>query len=305
MGPIFLTGILQRSGTNYLNDLLLLHPDCVGSQLPVPEDYFLRESHHLMAYAKSLSSFWQETWGGPNMEARLLRAFGDGLLRLAGDSTEKRVVVKTPSVYNINHFPGLFPSAKLLILVRDCRAVVESAVRSFGGSYEYWLRMWAYTAKLIQQFDEQHSNSVQKNYMIVKYEDLVVDCKTQIGKIMLFLELDPGRYDYLAAEALPIRGSSTQRGENTRLHWQPVPKTEDFKPLDRYKDWTPALHHIANWIAGEEMRSLSYHPHEVGHSPYHVLLNLGREIRWRIANKLGIVLGRPPHRETSEKAETF
>jgi hypothetical protein len=235
------------------------------------------------------------------MEPDLLRAFGDGLLKLAGDAGHKRVVLKTPSVQNINHTSYLFPCAKIVILVRDCRAVVESAVRSFGGSYEHWTRMWAYAVHLIRQFQAQSDASLKKQFTIVRYEDLVVDCRNQMTKLLQFLDLDPARYDYHAAETLPVRGSSSHRGGNPKLHWQPVQKTEDFKPLDRFKNWTPAQHSIVRWIAGEEMHDFGYETNGARWSPYYTVVNLLRDVRWRILNKFGFALGRPIPRGASAK----
>ena len=45
--PIFIFGIMQRSGTNYLWDMLRLHPD-VAIRMPIVEDHLLQRSHQLM-----------------------------------------------------------------------------------------------------------------------------------------------------------------------------------------------------------------------------------------------------------------
>jgi hypothetical protein len=50
--PIFIHGVLPRSGTNFLWHLLLLHPDCAPAVLPVYEDLFLEHSDHLVAFAR-------------------------------------------------------------------------------------------------------------------------------------------------------------------------------------------------------------------------------------------------------------
>ena len=39
--PIFIHGILPRSGTIVLWDLLLLHPDCTGVRRPMNEELFI------------------------------------------------------------------------------------------------------------------------------------------------------------------------------------------------------------------------------------------------------------------------
>ena len=54
-----------------------------------------------------------------------------------------RLVTKTPTVKNLGLFFQLFPTSKLLVLVRDGRSVVESAVRTFDRPYGHAAREWA------------------------------------------------------------------------------------------------------------------------------------------------------------------
>jgi hypothetical protein len=52
--PIFVLGIHFRSGTNFLYDLLCLHPSCDAST-PLPEDYLLDHADLLVEYVDSVS----------------------------------------------------------------------------------------------------------------------------------------------------------------------------------------------------------------------------------------------------------
>ena len=52
--PIFVFGIQGRSGTNYLRNLLLLHPDCMRPER-VPEDQTVKLSGPLFEYAEAIS----------------------------------------------------------------------------------------------------------------------------------------------------------------------------------------------------------------------------------------------------------
>ena len=61
--PIFIHGILPRSGTNFLWDLLLLHPDCCRGREPVNEDLFLDQSDHLVAFSDAVRAIWDPRWG--------------------------------------------------------------------------------------------------------------------------------------------------------------------------------------------------------------------------------------------------
>ena len=54
--PIFILGIMPRSGTNFLHQLITLHPDCVASH--VWEDFLIYPAPLLDAYAHALYSEW-------------------------------------------------------------------------------------------------------------------------------------------------------------------------------------------------------------------------------------------------------
>lgn len=56
--PIFIHGILPRSGTNFLWDLLRLHPDCAPARVPVDEDWFLAHSDHLVHFVDDVGAAW-------------------------------------------------------------------------------------------------------------------------------------------------------------------------------------------------------------------------------------------------------
>ena len=54
--PIFILGISQRSGTNFLFDLLCLHPDC-GAPSIKWEDFLVDKSDLLVRYVSSVYSW--------------------------------------------------------------------------------------------------------------------------------------------------------------------------------------------------------------------------------------------------------
>lgn len=257
--PIFILGIAQRSGTNYLHDLVALHPDCATRNPPTLEDYLLRDAEHLLAYARSLAPFWSAHWQFHDQEPAILAALGRGLMSfIAAAAPGKRVITKTPCVENLEHFPKLFPDVPLLILVRDGRAVAESAFRSFQRPYEHSTRMWAYGAKLIRAFQEAHVGPGGAKHLVIRYEDLVQNVRGEMRKVLELLDLDTEVYDFDAAENLPVRGSSVHRGESKKLHWEPVQKTENFRPLQRFANWSKVQHNRFNWIAGKEMSYFGY-----------------------------------------------
>jgi hypothetical protein len=232
-----------------------MHPDCDAS---APwEDYLLLHSDSLNEYIASISGHWSPKWGVEGES--LYRNLGDGLISfLAAQIGEKRLVTKTPSVYNLRYFFKFFPDAYLLVVVRDGRAVVESGVKTFGWDYEMAVRNWAEGARTILHFDQANKNS-NSRYLLVKYEELYSNPQAELIRIFNFLELDVEAYDFEAAVNLPVRGSSAFRGQDpTNVHWKPVEKTADFNPLLRWSHWDRALHERFNWLAGQYLVQLGY-----------------------------------------------
>jgi len=280
--PVFILGIAERSGTTYLQDLLRVHPDCDVDGLELEEDRFLTYADLLVKYVDSASRLWklrdEET--GQKERDLVCRCLGDGLISylrlevrnrrvLAGIAENKPLkvlVTKTPNVRNLELFFKFFPEADVIVLMRDGRAVVESAVRTFYRSFEQDTRNWATRAESILRFDKANANSGLR-YMIVRYEDLYTKTEEEMRRVMSFLRLDPAIYDFGRAHNLPVRGSSTFGREGAEwevsflapgIHWNPVPKTSDFHPLQRWSGWKRPQHERFNWIAGRYLSPFGY-----------------------------------------------
>ncbi len=257
--PIFVLGISQRSGTNFFSRLLLLHPHCARPPDPIREDFLLHHSGSLSSYATTMYGTWSRWGEDEGLVDTLCRHFGDALVKLLSPTGDGlRLVTKTPSVLNIEHFFRFFPRADLLILVRDGRSLVESKIRSFGGGYERVMRSWADGADGILRLRQEEGEG-ERRFRIVRYEDLWLDVEGELRAVMRFAGLDASLYDFDAARELPVRGSSTfGRDPGQRLNWEESPKTDEFRPLERWKDWSRARHRRFNWIAGRQMGELGY-----------------------------------------------
>lgn len=257
--PIFILGIFPRSGTNFLYNLLQLHPAC-GEASPIWEDYFLRHIDELLKYTKSVSHHWAPGRGlAPGTMESLYESFGDAIASfLASRNPQRRIVTKTPRVDNLSEFPRFFPNVRLLILMRDGRAVVESGIKTFGWHRGWAIKEWSRAAKTIRDFDQANRDGEFK-YLIVKYEDLWTSLDTELPKILDFLDLDVSAYDLDAAHHLPVKGSSTVRSSaKDTMHWEPMEKTVAFDPMSRWRHWSRARHERFNWIAGDLMLHFGY-----------------------------------------------
>ncbi len=291
--PVFILGIAERSGTTYLQDLLRVHPDCDVDGLELEEDHFVTYGDLLVKYVNLISQDWKEWWGPGQLRKErelVCRCLGDGLISylqlqvrnrriLTGKAPVDKplpvLVTKTPDVTNLHLFFNIFRDAELLILVRDGRAVVESAVKTFYRSFAREARQWARRAAAIQRFADSKSND-SRRYLIVRYEDLYSDTEAELRRVLAFLRLDPAVYDFTAATNLPVRGSSSLRREGAEwqqtfvapgIHWNAVPKTADFRPLERWGHWGRAKHERFNWIAAKYLAAFDYemksYPHTV------------------------------------------
>lgn len=194
------------------------------------------------------------------MLSEICRHIGDGLISFLQKEQDSLVMLtKTPSVRNLKHFFRFFPDAKLIIIIRDGRSVVESGVRSFKDwSRENAMHWWAKAARAILEFDKREKQHRGNRYLITKYENLILNQDNELKRILGFLGLDVEGYNFGKALNLPLRGSSSERGDKSKVHWEPVVKSSRFSPLDRWKLWDDEIHNRFNYIAGKEMLALGY-----------------------------------------------
>ena len=251
--PIFVRGIMQRSGTNYLQDLLDLHPD-VEAQTNVYEDHLFAESDLLIRYAELTSNAWigPATEGGSACDD-LLRSLGDALAGyLSAGITRPWFVTKMPSMDGLRAASLLFPRAPVLVVVRDGRAVVASAVATFKVPFDREVTRWADGARAVLRLTRTGS----PNVMVVRYEDLVSNSRETMTSVLEHVGLDVSSYPFDSALALPVRGSSELAGRDG-VHWKPVERAS-ISPELRGANLSAVQ--LANFdrLAGAELEALGY-----------------------------------------------
>lgn len=306
--PIFIMGVMPRSGTHFLSNLLCLHTACCKSAFD--EDYLLSYSDYLAKYAIGLQNQWELLKDVEDFQTKdlLLECLGEGLIiflqrsrkkaletradkfnfDLPDESFNKRMVAKTPYVHNLNKFFKLFPKSHLLILIRDGRAVAESRTKSFQTDYESTIREWALSVDRIIKFDSDPENQHHK-YLIVRYEDLFLETETTMRKVLDFLGLDSVSYDFQAASNAPVVGSSTFKRDITKeINWNQEKKTEEFNPLSRAADWSRVQHERFNWLASKQLKAFGYEPKIYSGNRFFWLgLNLLLDLKWSAKTWLG------------------
>jgi len=276
MQLVMILGITQRSGTHFLHELLLRHEQCVGLTAALDEDYLLAMADPLVTYERRLLRKWPPEYKVHEHPELLMRSLGDGLitflLRLSEATREKAaaplaependgervLVTKSPSVWHLDQTFRLFPEARLILLVREPQAVVESGMSGFGWTFERAVTGWARGAKIIR--DVKNSESWRPDQvLLVRYEDLVSDAPTELKRIFHFLDLSITDYDFTAPDNLPVVGSSffpvSGRGKEM---WSPVVRNENFKPLERRMVWTQRMLTRLSWTCGPYVDQFGY-----------------------------------------------
>jgi hypothetical protein len=263
-------GITQRSGTHWLADLLACHPDCrpalrrPGLRDAGWEDLLLEQAPLLARYAASVRSRWDVGFRHDQaLEDALLARLGEATLAfvasvdLDGGATgaATHVVTRSPTVEGLELAGRVWPGTPVVVLVRDARAVVASALASFGGSAERWIRVWREGARTILR---ARSAEWAEQLLVVRYEDLCHDLAGTMTRVLDHVGLDPGSFDAAAAGRLPVRGSSETAGEAVGLHWQPVTPPRGFDPLSRGEKLPAAVRARLLWLAGPELAALGY-----------------------------------------------
>jgi hypothetical protein len=142
---------------------------------------------------------------------------------------------------------------------------------------------WTDAGASILQFLEG-SIAKQSQLLLVKYEDLFHHQEETLRNIFEFLRLSPERYDFSAAQRLPVVGSSelVQQGERT-VHWRGVEKQAGFDPTRRWEHWSPAMQDRFLWIGGEVLRKLGYSAQPQATSPgWWMVRNMAQDLLWRL-----------------------
>jgi hypothetical protein len=252
---------MPRCGTNFAENQLILSPDC-ASPGPIWEDFLVSNSATLERYAKNAAHYWNPDWFGgssADYQSRLEKSLGGGIESFLlgqlpqGDDVDY-LISKTPTVRGIENVTRFFEDAKLIIIVRDGRAVVESGQRSFDWDFDKAIVDWKTNAKKIQQFMQENPGRA----LLVKYEDLFVAPEATIREICDYLELDFSRYPLDAMRDVPVSGSSDLKNKDGEVHWQAVKKDETFDPLKRFSSWSSWKHKVFDYLAGKEMSAFGY-----------------------------------------------
>ncbi len=256
--PIFILGV-QRSGTTWLAGALSKHPDIAN----------LHEPRHIWSWGnlhKPDDVLTAEDCT-PQIKAHVDKRLAEALDKLGG----ARVCDKTPSnCLRIPFLKALFPDAKIILLVRDGRAVFRSTREVVSENKDYGLTLdnitrrakevpiqewhllllprlrsivrrlggrpvqfWGVRPPGWKRWVEEDSSDVvlakqwvaatrialdegrklpPKNYLEVRYEDLMSGSEDKLNELIQFLEIENPE----PIEAYIARTADSSRGEKWR-----------------------------------------------------------------------------------------
>lgn len=260
----FVFGVMPRSGTNYLERLLLSHPDTCSAPDDLRELPAFPAADDLEAgFTAALTRFYDPNASVFAPYEWLAYALG-GYLNTATakcDSAAKLMLVKDPHVRRITLFDAVLPREKVMIVLRDGRYLVDSTLRTWplkfmGRTFEDICLEWEAATRATLDYAEQ---APKDRVRLVRYEDLVGDNLGEMTAICDWLGLDPAKLDGDALTSAPVLGSSTHsRSESGEVGWTPVAKTASFDPTGRALEWSDRQTACFERVCGATQKRAGY-----------------------------------------------
>lgn len=187
---IFIVGA-PRSGTTWLHQLLVQHPDVVTAG---ESHIFADGVSHLLENHRDTDP-WMHlgTWLPASELDTLVRTLCDGVfesLRLAQDPSAGRVLDKSPNArpYAAD-LARIYPDATFLHIVRDARDMAGSARDLWGWSDRF--AGWEQAATTwVDAVRDNRDHLGHLRYLEVRYEDLLADTPSGLAAVLDFAGLD-------------------------------------------------------------------------------------------------------------------
>ncbi|MTI20829.1 sulfotransferase [Fulvivirga sp. RKSG066] len=260
----------QRSGTNYLSHMLDLHPELEfpsGDDLP-DEQCLYTYSENIKNYAYQTVSTWNK-WiksGDKKLiehSIGLTQSMGYGLLDYFSQFIKpgSSLLFKTPDAGRLQNIFHMFPSCKVVILIRDGRDTLESFSKSWGGdgAFKKMCERWSHRVDNIMEFIRMaEASDMSDRVLIVRYDEVNDNTREELVKIFNFIEADNDKFPWDKLEDVPVLGSSSHKTKSDEVHWNPVKKSDNFKPNQKWVSWSVKRKRIFKKYAGENLIKLGF-----------------------------------------------
>jgi protein-tyrosine sulfotransferase len=255
---IVIHGIMPRSGTVYVGELLRLHPDLTAFPNRIWEAPFLQLSGDVVALQEKFLWAHRHNAGKLN-DKDFLPLFGAALITYLHSFMPEgqRMLLKVPGVHYLSDFYHMFPGEHLLVLTRDGRDVAHSTVKTWPQIlFSFACRRYRRSAEMVLACHEQYRQR-ERGYWLARFEDAVRDPERFVRQACARFDLDVDRYPFDRIGTLPLRGSSTVTDEGD-VTWHPVDKPRDFNPVGHWENWSAWRKWRFKRIAGQALLALGY-----------------------------------------------
>lgn len=260
---VFVYGVMPRSGTNFLFELLLRVAPFVRSEIPFAElpilageEYFAGPGELIgRVHPDSAAAFSRMEW-----MAYAIAGFRNRLLDIAAPGSI--TLIKNPLVWNIELWPVFFPQDKMVFIVRDARYIVDSFARSFahGRLARTFEDICIETALAIEKSNAFTASMPADQLLEMRYEEVVADKRGAVATVKAWLGEAMTEADAGALENVPVFGSSThsKRTAGGGVDWTPVAADAKFDPTSRPLDWSPAQRRTFERVCGDLNAAMGY-----------------------------------------------
>ncbi|MCB8978372.1 MAG: sulfotransferase [Ardenticatenaceae bacterium] len=259
-GPaIFIQGIMPRSGTVYIGELLCRHPDLYAyphhlwelPMLPLTADIRQLQQKFMLGYKMN---------EGKLQDDDFLPLIGAAMMAHlhAPAPQHQRVLAKMPSVQYLSQFFSMFPHENVLVLVRDGRDVVHSTLRTWTHlNFIQVSLLWNRSAKSVlyamDHFEKNHCHG----YWMTKYEDALQDPVSFAQEACRRFGLDESRYPFEEIDKIRVIGSSKLE-EKGKVGWRHIKRPQNFRPVEYWSKWPLVKKSVFKVIAGQSLIDLGY-----------------------------------------------
>lgn len=257
---IFIQGMMPRSGTVFIGQLLRQHPDLFAFPRHWFEVPFLQLTRDIEELQERFLLGYRHNRGKVD-DHTFLALLGAAFIAHLQAATPpgKRMLFKVPNVEYLAYFPAMFPQEHLLVLLRDGRDLVDSTRRTWPMlPFAAICRRWSRAATAARRYEARHGGQTD-GYWQARYEDAVADPSHFVRQACAHFGLDADRYPFDAIDAIRVRGSSNLPRDG-RIDWHPREKPADFNPTGYWRAWPPRRKATFKRLAGHALIDLGYAP---------------------------------------------
>ena len=265
---IIIHGVMPRSGTVFVGELLRKHPVVEAYPNNLWEIPFLECVPRLLDYRTEFFKGYVQNQKQMALND-LLPLCGASFLSYLHDfcPSGKRLLLKESGVKYIHYFPTVFPKENLLLLIRDGRDLVHSTLKTWPKMrFTDVCKQWAMSTQALLGFYDKIK--VRDGYWMARFEDAVRDPDEFVRKACNEFRLDVDDFPFQLKQVLGLMsqklsevkviGSSTISGSE-KVDWsKPKKPPTNFKPVQHWSNWTATQKRRFKRIAGDVLIEAGY-----------------------------------------------